>query len=69
MQRRRKVKVLRLPWVAGEVVARSVDVAWPTMTVQAHDGVAFTRAPGRLDRVEDDRRRGEMDREPPVSAG
>lgn len=43
VQRRRKVKVLRLPWVAGEVVARSVDVAWPTMTVQAHDGVAFTR--------------------------
>ena len=43
VQRRRKPKVLRLPWAAGEVVARSVDVAWPTMTVRAHDGVAFTR--------------------------
>ncbi len=43
VQRRRKVRVLRLPWVAGEVVARSVDVAWPAMTVRAYDGVAFTR--------------------------
>ena len=43
VQRRRKVKVLRLPWAAGEVVARSVDVAWPSMTVRAYDGVAFTR--------------------------
>ena len=43
VQRRRKVRVLRLPWAAGEVVARSVDVAWPSMTVRAYDGVAFTR--------------------------
>ena len=43
VQRRRKPRVLRLPWVAGEVVARSVDVAWPAMTVRAHDGVGFMR--------------------------
>jgi PQQ-like domain len=43
VQRRRKPKVLRLPWAAGEVVARSVDVAWPAMTVRGHDGVGFIR--------------------------
>jgi hypothetical protein len=43
VQRRRKVRVLRLPWVAGEVVARSVEVGWPTITVRGYDLVAFTR--------------------------
>jgi hypothetical protein len=43
VQRRRKVKVLRLPRAEGEVVARSVDVAWPAMTVRGHDGVGFMR--------------------------
>jgi hypothetical protein len=43
VQRRRKVKVWRLPRAEGEVVARSVDVAWPAMTVWGHDGVGFMR--------------------------
>jgi hypothetical protein len=43
VQRRRKVKVLRLPRAEGEVVARSVDVTWPAMTVRGHDGVGFMR--------------------------
>ena len=43
MQRHRKVRVLHLPLAFGEVLARSVEVAWPTMTVRGYDGVAFTR--------------------------
>ena len=42
-QRRRKARVLRLPRVGGEVLARSVAVAWPAITVRGYDGVAFTR--------------------------
>ncbi len=37
-------RVLSLPRVTGEVLVRSLDVAWPRLTVRAHDGVAFTRA-------------------------
>jgi hypothetical protein len=43
VQRRRKPKVVRLPKVAGEVLARSLDVAWPAITVRGYDGTAFTR--------------------------
>ena len=43
VQRRRKVRVLWLPRAEGEVLARSVEVAWPTMTVRGYDGVAFMR--------------------------
>jgi PQQ-like domain len=43
VQRRRKARVLRLPSVAGEILARSVEVAWPVITVRGYDGVAFTR--------------------------
>jgi outer membrane protein assembly factor BamB len=43
VQRHRKVRVLRLPRVVGEVLARSVEVTWPAMTVRGYDGVAFTR--------------------------
>jgi hypothetical protein len=32
-----------LPRAEGEIVARSVDVAWPAMTVRGHDGVGFMR--------------------------
>ena len=43
VQRHRKVRVLRLPRAFGEVLARSVEVAWPAMTVRGYDGIAFTR--------------------------
>ena len=43
VQRRRKAKVLRLPRAEGEVLSRSVEVAWPAMTVRGYDGVAFFR--------------------------
>ena len=39
----RRVRVLRLPHAGGEVLARSVDAAWPTLTVHGFDVTAFTR--------------------------
>jgi PQQ-like domain len=36
-------RVLTLPRVTGEVLVRSLEVAWPRVTVRGHDGVAFTR--------------------------
>lgn len=40
---RDKPRMLRLPRVTGEVLARSLDVAWPTLRVHASDVTAFTR--------------------------
>ena len=39
----RRVRVLRLPHAGGDVLARSVDAAWPTLTVHGFDVTAFTR--------------------------
>ena len=40
------ITVLTLPAVPGELVARSIDVVWPTITVRAADVTAFMRAQG-----------------------
>ncbi|HMI98284.1 MAG TPA: PQQ-binding-like beta-propeller repeat protein [Gaiellaceae bacterium] len=38
-----RVRVLRLPRVTGDVLARSLEVLWPSLTVHAFDVTAFTR--------------------------
>lgn len=43
------VSVLNLPSTGGDVLARSLEVAWPAITVRADDVTAFTRGEeGRL---------------------
>jgi hypothetical protein len=37
------VRVLRLPGVGGDVLARAVDASWPGVTVHGFDVTAFTR--------------------------
>ena len=37
------VTVLTLPTVEGQILARSLDVSWPQITVRGADVVAFTR--------------------------
>jgi hypothetical protein len=39
----RRVSVLRLPRVSGDVLVRSLETAWPYATVRAVDVTAFTR--------------------------
>jgi hypothetical protein len=39
----RRVSVLRLPRLSGDVLARSIETAWPSATVRAVDVTAFTR--------------------------
>jgi hypothetical protein len=40
----RRGRVLRLPRVPGDVLARSLQIAWPSVTVHAFDVTAFTRS-------------------------
>ena len=38
-----RVRVLKLPRVGGDVLARSLEAAWPALTVRGFDVTAFTR--------------------------
>ena len=38
-----RVRVLQLPGIGGDVLVRSLDAAWPALTVHAFDVTAFTR--------------------------
>jgi hypothetical protein len=39
----KRVRVLHLPRVGGEVLAASIQAEWPELTVHARDVTAFTR--------------------------
>ena len=61
------LRFLRLPQVIGEVLVRSLDVAWPRLTVHGFDVTGFTRGPGGPRYLELARRRRHVGGDPAVA--